>query len=338
MMLTFFHAISSLRLEDQFWSDTNFRVPSSHRSARRIEADSSHELPETFRFSIPSLRGGYKGQGAPRARTRPWNGCFTVNHLNQAWKEMESYSTWCVSARFGSRMSSQKICTQMSSFFAWSYDTFLFCIWRCLVFSVLLFQSVAPKKRKKLARKNNFPCCRQQTVSQTVSRNIPNANIWFVWNQATLTAMVWPWIWVGFISLERERAVKRLWDESWVQTHMLGVCGLYCSSRAQGDLAVAAAFDRAFESENDLFGSRQVSCNFFRHLAYIFVWRMKGVCTEIDYKILTDKLYCCFEIWKIRYCKTSWRCRHLCDFASLPIVFRHCSSGPHQTIGQIEGA
>jgi len=54
----------------------------------------------------------------------------------------------------------------------------------------LLFQSVAPKKRKKLERKNNFSCCRQQTVSQTVSRNIPNANIWFVWNQATLTAMV----------------------------------------------------------------------------------------------------------------------------------------------------
>jgi hypothetical protein len=77
---------------------------------------------------------------------------------------------------------------------------------------------------------------------------------------------------------------------------MLGVCGLYCSSRAQGYLAVAAAFDRAVESENDLFGSRQVSCNFFRHLAYIFVCRMKGVCTEIDYKILTDTLYCCFEI------------------------------------------
>jgi len=206
------------------------------------------------------------------------------------------------------------------------------------LFRIALSKRRAEKKGQNRKRKNNFPCCRQQTVSQTVSRNIPNANIWFVWNQATLTAMVWPWIWVGFISLERERAVKRLWDESWVQTHMLGVCGLYCSSRAQGDLAVAAAFDRAFESENDLFGIRQVSCNFFRHLAYIFVWRMKGVCTEIDYKILTDKLYCCFEIWKIRYCKTSWRCRHLCDFASLPIVFRHCSSGPHQTIGQIEGA
>jgi len=132
MMLTFFHAISSLRLEDQFWSDTNFRVPSSHRSARRIEADSSHELPETFRFSIPSLRGGYKGQVAPRASTRPWNGCFTVNHLNQAWKEMESYSTWCVSARFGSWMSSQKICTQMSS---------LFCmiIWYFLVLHLAVF-------------------------------------------------------------------------------------------------------------------------------------------------------------------------------------------------------
>lgn len=338
MMLTFFHAISSLRLEDQFWSDTNFRVPSSHRSARRIEADSSHELPETFRFSIPSLRGGYKGQGAPRARTRPWTGCFTVNHLNQAWKEMESYSTWCVSARFGSWMSSQKICTQMSSFFC-------MIIWYFLVLHLAVFglfrialSKRRAEKRKKLERKNNFSCCRQQTVSQTVSRNIPNANIWFVWNQATLTAMVWPWIWEGFISLKKERAVKRLWDESWVQTHMLGVCGLYCSSRAQGYLAVAAAFDRAVESENDLFGIRQVSCNFFRHLAYIFVWRMKGVCTEIDYKILTDTLYCCFEIWKIRYCKTSWRCRHLCDFASLPIVFRHCSSGPHQTIGQIEGA